>query len=159
MDHFYSLLKFFSEQFIIILGGEPVSHFYILDRMLRKFTAASVVITKGIDELDGKKGHDKVQFRIVTSAFAGCIQTILQKSHPEVLPYYSCCLACRHKEILWTGPNVQIISQSDAITSLIPLCQKGTFLCTKFIPKTWTPTCPLVGRTPKLRLGNDMGAV
>ena len=31
VEHFYSLLNFFSEQFIIILGGEPVSHFYVLE--------------------------------------------------------------------------------------------------------------------------------
>lgn len=127
--HFYALLNYFSEQFIVVLGGEPVSHLYVVDRMLGEFAAASVVLAKGIEELDAKEKElsDEVECRIVNSACPGYIEAILQKSHPEVLPYYSRRLACGHKDFLWTGPNVQIIPRSDCLNSLVPFARKGEF--------------------------------
>jgi hypothetical protein len=127
--HFYSLLNYFSEQFIVLLGGEPVSPSYVVDRMLGEFAAASVVLAKGIEELDAKEKElsDEVECRIVNSACPGYIEAILQKSHPEVLPYYSRRLACGHKDFLWTGPNVQIIPRSAGLNKLVPSARKGEF--------------------------------
>jgi hypothetical protein len=125
VDHFYTLLKYFSEQFIVVLGGQPVSHLYVVDRMLGEFAAASVLLAKGIEELDAKEVSDEVDCRIVNSACPGYVEAILQKSHPEVLPYYSRCLAHGHKDFLWTGPNVEIIPRSDSFKLLVPLARKG----------------------------------
>jgi hypothetical protein len=127
VENFYTLLKYFNEQFIVALGGEPVNHLYVFNRMLAEFAAASVVLAEAIDQLDGKEQRDNGQHRIVNSAFAGCIEGILQKSHPEVLPYYSRCLASGHKDFIWTGPNVGIISRSPAVTSALSLSRKGEF--------------------------------
>jgi hypothetical protein len=127
IDHFYSLLSFFSEQFIVVLGGQPVSHFYVLNRMLGEFAAASAVLATAIHKLDAKELGNDVQYRIVSSACAGYIEAILEKSHPEVLPYYLRRLASGHKDFLWTGPNVKIIPRSDDFAALVPASRKGEF--------------------------------
>ncbi len=127
--HFYGLLNIFSDRFIVVLGGQPVSPTYVVDRMLGEFAAASVVLAKGIEELDAKEKElsDEVECRIVNSACPGYIEAILQKSHPEVLPYYSRRLACEHKDFLWTGPNVLIIPRTDCLERLVPSARKGEF--------------------------------
>jgi hypothetical protein len=127
VDHFYTLLKYFSDHFAVVLGGQPVSHLYVLDRMLGEFAAASVVLAKGIEELDAKEISDEVPDRTVYPTLAGYIEAILEKSHPEVLPYYSRRLACGHKDFLWTGLDVQIIPRSDRLNSLVSLARKGEF--------------------------------
>lgn len=48
--HFHSLLHVFSLRFLIILDGEAVSHFYVVDRMLAEFAAAAVVFAKATQE-------------------------------------------------------------------------------------------------------------
>ena len=50
--HFYSLLHLFSQWFFILLEGEVISPSYVVDRMLREFAAASVVLAKSISKAD-----------------------------------------------------------------------------------------------------------
>ena len=62
LQHFYSLLHLFSEQFIIFLAGEVVVAFYVLDQMLGEFSGASVVFAQAIfksqHKVDGINGRD-----------------------------------------------------------------------------------------------------
>jgi hypothetical protein len=125
VDEFYNVLGFFSEEFIVVVGGEPVNHLYVLDRMLAEFAAASVLLAKGIDGLNPKESSDESEHRIVNSTFFAHIEGILQKSHPEVVPYYSRCLARGHKDFLWTGPNVHIMPRSVGTASLTTHARKG----------------------------------
>jgi hypothetical protein len=123
--HFNSLLLRFSQRFIIVLEGQAVSISYVVDRMLGEFAAASVVLAKGIY---GSDGDDEVEDGIPRSALAGQIESILQKSHPEVFPYYSRCVDRGHKDFLWTGPVVQILPRSVAVASTITLMTEGEVL-------------------------------
>jgi hypothetical protein len=123
--HFHSLLHIFSCRFIVVLGGEVVSHSYVVDRMLGEFAAASVLLAKGVFEQNGVESDGEVDYGFASSAFARRIEDILTISHPDVLPYYSRCLDDGHKDFLWTGPPVQILPRSDAFVSLISLTTTG----------------------------------
>jgi hypothetical protein len=128
IGHFHSLLHRFSQRFIIVLDGQAVSISYVVDRMIGEFAAASVVLAKGIYGSDGNDSDDEVEEGIPRSALAEQIESILQKSHPEVFPYYSRCLDCRHKDFLWTGPVVHILPRSVAVASTITLMTEGEIL-------------------------------
>jgi hypothetical protein len=125
VHHFHSLLHVFSLRFLIILDGEAVSHFYVVDRMLAEFAAAAVVFAKatqeGID--DGEVGDG-----ISSSMFAEHIEGILQASHPSISHYYSRCLDRSHKHFIWTGPQVQILPRSEEFISIISLTTRGELL-------------------------------
>ena len=107
----------------------------MVDRTLREFAAASVVLEKSIskaDEMiadvdpeevepeDAKPGNE-----IRLSAFVEHIEGILKKSHPEVFPYYSHCLDCAHKNFLWTGLSVQIFLCSCKISPILSATASG----------------------------------
>lgn len=123
--HFHFLLHTFSQQFIILLEGEPVCHSYVVDRMLGEFAATSVVFSKAIHESQDQ-GDSNVGF--TSSTFTSHIEGILHESYPNILPYYSRCLDCCHKHFLWTGPKVQILPRSEDFISIIPLMTKGELL-------------------------------
>ena len=123
--HFHSLLHTFSRRFIVVLEGDAVSVLYVVDRMLGEFAAASMVLARGIDEGQGDDGVDDAEDRITSLALAEQIESILQKSHREVFPYYSRCLDRGHKDFLWTGPNIKILPRSDPPSSAIPLMTGG----------------------------------
>ena len=82
--------------------------------MLGEFAAALVVLAKSIskaDEMIADVNPEEVEpedaepgDEIRLSAFVEHIEGIFKKSHPEVFPYYSCCLDCAHKDFLWIGP-------------------------------------------------------
>jgi hypothetical protein len=125
--HFHSLLHFFSQRFVIVLEGEVVSHSYVVDRMLGEFAAASVVLAKGIHELDGAESDDDAHDSTCSETVEQ-IEGILQKIHPDVFPYYLRCLDRGHNDFLWTGPIVQILPRSDAFSSVIPIAASGELL-------------------------------
>ena len=56
------------------------------------------------------------------------IEVILLQSQPEVIPYYLRSLDCGHKDFLWTGPNLLILSRSDDFTSIFSLTTKGEII-------------------------------
>ena len=124
VSHFHSLLHVFSSRFIIVLEGEVVNHYYVLDRMLAEFAAASALLANGVYEMDGVESDDGVEDS-AKSPIVLHIEALLHKYHPGILPYYSRCLARKHKDFLWTGPNVQILPRSDDISSTIPFFGKG----------------------------------
>lgn len=124
IGHFYSLLHIFSLRFIILLDGEAVAHSYVVDRMLVEFAAAAVVFAKEVPDAEDDEAKDVVTF----STFAGRIEGILQESYPTVFSYYSHCLDCRHKDFLWSGPQVQILPRSEDILSILPLTTLGELL-------------------------------
>ena len=128
VGHFHSLLHRFSQRYVVMLEGEAVSISYVVDRMLGEFAAASVILAKAIYEFEGYDSDDEVEGRIPTAQFSENIKNILQTSHPEVFPYYSRCLYGGHKDFLWTGPVVQILPRSNAISSLITFMTKGEML-------------------------------
>lgn len=119
--HFHSLLHVFSLRFIVLLEGELVSHSYVVDRMLGEFAAAAVGFSKGKDHDDGLCG-------VPSSAFIGFVESILQQSHPNLLPYYQRCLDRSHKHFSWTGPKLQILPRSGDITSLTSIATIGELL-------------------------------
>jgi hypothetical protein len=117
VGHFHSLLNIFSLRFIILLEGDPVAVSYVVDRMLAEFAAATLVFSKAIDESsDGLCGNDEGKDVITTSALAAHLEGILQGSYPKVYHYYSRCLERRHLHFQWTGPNLQILPRSEALT-------------------------------------------
>jgi hypothetical protein len=117
--HFRSLLHRFSLRFILLLDGEPVSHKYLVDRMVAEFSAASVVFSRSADV------SEELKLGVPTEMIQGHIEGILRDSHKKAFPYYTRCLDRRHKHFLWTGPKVHILNRSDDIASLIPLTCKG----------------------------------
>jgi hypothetical protein len=123
--HFFSLLHFFSLHYIILLQGELVGHFYILDRMLGEFAAAAVLFSKGIDESKEEGGDVGAEERIFSSDFSGHIENILQQRYPNAFRYFSRCIDRRHKDFVWTGPKLEILSRSDDILSIIPITTMG----------------------------------
>lgn len=121
--HFRSLLRIFSRRYSILLEGKAMSVTYVVDRMLGEFSAAAVVFAKsihetqdeGFDDGDGRNG-------VTTSMFTGRIDNILQRSYPEIFPYFSRCVDRCHKFFLWNGPEVQILRRSEEVnTSLSEL--------------------------------------
>lgn len=126
--HFRSALLRFSRRFVIILEGEAVGFWYVVDRMLGEFAAASVVLAKVIYESEGHESDDEVDDRIPRSALAQRIEDILQALHPEVLPYYSRCLNRCHKDFIWTGPNLQILPRSETVDLLVSQLAEGELL-------------------------------
>lgn len=122
VHHFQSLLRVFSLRFRITLGGEVVSHKYVVDRMLAEFTAASMVFAKALQE------DDEVGEGITFSEFSESIKRILQDSHPQAFPYYSRCLDSGHKQFVWTGPPLCIYPRTEEFDCLIPLITKDEML-------------------------------
>lgn len=128
IKHFYHLIYTFSRRFIITLGGEVVALSYVVDRMLAEFAAASVNFSTAIDESrkeDNGEDDDEDKEGITTSMFAGSIEGILKASHPQIIPYYSDCLVRLHKHFTWTGPELQIVSRSRDVSSVLPLLTIG----------------------------------
>lgn len=125
VGRFQNLLQHFSTRFIILLEGEPVYPWYVVDRMLGEFAASSVVFAEDIDE---SRGHMQSDESISSSIFTERVELILQESHPNVLPFYRRCLNRRHKDFVWTGPNLKIFRRSKELFSTIPLISKGEML-------------------------------
>jgi hypothetical protein len=126
VQHFRSLLHRFSLRFILLLDGEPVSHKYLVDRMVAEFAAASVVFSKATDvSEDGGRCCDEEKGGVTTEMMQVHVEGILRRSHKKAFAYYSRCLDRRHKHFLWTGPKVHILPRSDDIASLIPFTCKG----------------------------------
>ena len=133
--HFYSLLHLFSQWFFILLEGEVISPLYVVDRMLREFAAALVVLAKSIskaDEIIADVNPEEVEpedaepgDEIRLLAFVEHIEGILKKYHPEVFPYYSHCLDRAHKDFLWMGPCVQIFLHSCNISPILSATASG----------------------------------
>ena len=126
--HFHSLLHVFSQRFFIVLEGEVMSHFYVVDRMLGEFAAASVRLAMATEELHGIEEEVEDDDRISSSTFREHVEDILLEHHPDVVPYYSRCLDWGHKDFLWNGPNVQILPCSDDFASIIALTATGELL-------------------------------
>lgn len=122
VNHFQSLLHIFSVHFIVLIGGDPVAHSYVFDRLLAEFAAASVVFAKGMEIPDD---GDRSYF---ISEFRKMVEGILLKSHQDIFSYYSRCLDLPHKSFLWTGPKVEIIPRSDGVDSIIPSMTMGEVL-------------------------------
>ena len=102
----------------------------MVDRTLREFAAASVVLEKSISkademivdvdpkEVEPEDAEPGDEIRL--SAFVEHIEGILKKSHPESLfPYYLCCLDLAHMDFLWTGLSVQIFLRSHSISLIL----------------------------------------
>ena len=70
-----------------------VSHSYVVDQMMGKFAAASVVLARDVEEEVGIKELE-AKNRATSTAVRESIEVILLQSHPEVIPYYSCSLDC-----------------------------------------------------------------
>ena len=104
-----------------------VSHSYVVDQMMGKFAAASVVPARGVEEEVGIKGLE-AKNRATNTAVRESIEVILLQSHPEIIPYYSRSLDCGHKDFLWTGPNLLILPRSDDFTSIFSLTTKGEII-------------------------------
>src|ERR1700678_2915321 len=64
VSHFHSILHIFSQRFIILLDGEPVSHSYIVHQMLAEFAAAAVVFSQAI--------HLAQEEKIMTGSHSVC---------------------------------------------------------------------------------------
>jgi hypothetical protein len=128
VDHFQSLLHIFSARFFIVLGGEVVSHSYLVDRLLGEFAAASVVLAKAIHKSVENQSNDEIEESTPSSSFKEHLEVILQESRPHVFLYYSRCLDRGHKDFTWTGPNVQILPRSESFSSIILLTAKGEML-------------------------------
>lgn len=119
--HFQSVLHIFSERYVVIIEDEAVDVLYVVNRMLAEFAAASVVLANAIrDSEDGEFEHG-----MRVAMLEGRIETNLLAFHPDVLPYYSRCLDCGHKDFLWTGPVLRIHHRAGAISSLISLTTEG----------------------------------
>lgn len=163
LQHFYSFLHRFSHQYIILLEGEAVAASYLLHRMLGEFSAASVVFSQAIfesqqegdensDDDDGDDNHNE------HANFVRRIEGVLGQSHPQVIPYYSHCLHRGHKDFIWSGPDVQILRRTEALTSIILLTTAGELLDLPghkiydldpaTLPATSTPAPPLASALP-----------
>lgn len=125
LRHFHSLLHIFSDRFLIVLEGEPISHAYVVDRMLGEFAAAAVVFSKAIPGLDDCNGDGNGEDEITSSCFMEHINSILHQSYPMAFPYYSRCLESGHKHFVWTGPELQIIPRSEGLDAIMPLLTLG----------------------------------
>jgi hypothetical protein len=117
---FHSILHIFDLRFYVMLDGQPLSHMYIVERMLAEFAAASVVMVKALQKDDDHLGEG-IDFSLVNKR----IEEILEESHPDIFAYYSRCLDRSHKQFVWTGPHLQILPRSEEITSSIPLTARG----------------------------------
>jgi hypothetical protein len=117
---FHSLIKLFSARFIVLLGGEPVAHSYVFDRLLAEFAAAAVAFCKAIDET-----RERASFHI---EFTAMVEDVLHKSHSDVFPYYARCLDRGHKDFLWTGPKVEVLPRLDGVVSAIHASSMGEVL-------------------------------
>lgn len=106
-----------------------MAHSYLVHRMLAEFAAASVVFSKALgDSEDGPNVNDESEERITFSMFSRSIEGILQDSYPTVFHYYSRCLESSHKDFLWTGPEIHILSRSYDINSILDLTTVGELL-------------------------------
>lgn len=123
VHHFHSLLHVFSLRFIILLEGELVSNSYVVDRLLGEFAAAAVGLMKGIE-----KDDDDGILGIAQAGFTGMVEGILQRSHSNLVSFYSRCLDRNHKHFSWTGPKLQILPRSEDINSILPLATLGELL-------------------------------
>ena len=56
------------------------------------------------------------------------IEVALGQSCLQVIPYYSHCLELGHKDFLWSGLEIQILSCTEALTAVIPLTTAGELL-------------------------------
>ena len=125
---FNTLIHIFSRRFIIDLEGEVVSPWYVVNRILGEFAAASVVLANAIHALDEIESNDNIQYRVITNPCVRHIEGILQMSYPDVFPYYSRCVARGHKDFLWTGPRVNICLRSEGITTVVALTGKSEMI-------------------------------
>jgi hypothetical protein len=115
--HFLRILHTFNERFRILLGGDVVSHSYVVDRMLGEFAAAAVVFAMSV--------QDNRDDGITTLMFQQRVEDILEQSHPKIHRYYSRCLDRVHKHFLWTGPKVDIIPRSEASDLIFAIDKVG----------------------------------
>jgi hypothetical protein len=121
---FNSFLHVFSQQFVIVLDGEPIAVSYFVDLLLGEFAAAVVgsatAIPKDLEDEDTKP----ISYAVVTEE----IHSILHSSYLAVYPDFLVCLDHSHKHFLWTGPELQIILESEPFDSIIPLLTMGELL-------------------------------
>jgi hypothetical protein len=115
--HFHSLLQIFSQRFIIVLDGQPISHSYVVNRMLGEFAAAIVVFSKALSE---SHRDDQDITRNITG--------VIKYKYPAVFPYFLECVEQGHKHFLWTGPDLQIFQHSEGCDSVMPLLTLGELL-------------------------------
>ena len=146
VSHFHSILHIFSQRFIILLDGEPVSHSYIVHRMLAEFAAAAVVFSQAIHLAQERENNDEITFCL----FIQQIEGILKGSYPTIFSYYSNCFGHGHKHFIWTGPALKILLRTEALNSLISTTTMGELLDLPshpiYIPHLDTTTIPLPGK-------------
>lgn len=135
--HFYSLMHIFSLRFIIFLGGEAVAPSYIMGRMLAEFAAAAVFFARSVGKPLGEGNGEIV---ISFAKFLSSIESILQDSRPDVLPYFLSCTKAHRNDFLWTGPEILILPRSEDIVAIIPLTVTGELLD--------LPDCPIYPKDP-----------
>jgi hypothetical protein len=117
---FHDILLIFSERFHIFVGGEPVVHLYVFNRMLGEFAAAAVVFAKACREkapADYDEGHG--EFGVTYKMFRARVEAILLASYSNIFPYYSRCVDRAHKHFLWTGAKVGIYLSSESCDALV----------------------------------------
>jgi hypothetical protein len=117
--HFNSLLQVFSQRFIIVLAGQPILHWYVVERKLAEFGAAIVVLSKTLSEY--KYGSES--WKIFEH-----VSCIIRSHYPSLLPYFVHCVDHSHKDFLWTGPDIQIIQHSPDSDSIMPILTLGELL-------------------------------
>ena len=120
VENFYIVLHLFSMRFFISVGGQPVTHSYVFDRMFGEFAAAAVVLAKTCHEkqsedIDDGNGEHRVTYEMLRER----IEAILHDFLPDVLPYYSRCVGGLHKHFVWTGPKVDIFPRMKPCDAIV----------------------------------------
>jgi hypothetical protein len=162
VDRFHDILHIFSERFHIFVGGEPVVHSYVFDRLLGEFAAAAVVFAKGCrdnapEDYDEGNGELGVTYKM----FRARVEAILEASHSDIFPYYSRCVDRSHKHFMWTGAKVDVLPASESCDAIVvnrvgerrDLPSHGIYSS----PQDPTPTPPTLNSPAEKRHGRDEG--
>ena len=144
-QHFSSLLHIFSRRFFIEMKGEVVWHSYVVDRMIAEFAAAAVNLARGLEVVNGvdNLGENGIK----KFMFIEKIEGILKETRPQAYAYYSRCLSSLHKHFTWTGPKLDIYSQTSDISLVMRQLSGGVRLdlpaCQIYLmvldPEPWSP--------------------
>jgi hypothetical protein len=116
LRHFLSILHEVIERFHILLDGVGMSVKYVLDRMLSEFAAAAAFLAKNLP-------GEEVGADIKCSTFIKRLEGIIQKSYPDVLGYYSCCLDHGYKYFVWTGPKLKMLPRLEGMVDVVPITE------------------------------------
>jgi hypothetical protein len=122
IGHFSKIIHAFSQKFTILVDGEVIVPWYIVNRMLGEFAAAAVFLSQSI--ADGDNLTDESRLFSVQEA----IECILKDHRPEIMAYYSHCIEQRHQSFLWTGPQVDILPSSSSLLAVLSESTSGTLL-------------------------------